>query len=335
VTIELSRLVLGAVQLPVITSVSGSLTDGSTLTINGYRFGTKSSETPIIHDDFEGGTLGDDISTDANWTDYNGSGNGTMKYSNSQSYIGTQSARCYFPNESSTFDSVYHDGLGITEMYVSFECYVNEITNTLTSQVMKIFRCNSSPTVYVSNPGFRLTTRPTSPGAYDLDASDRYADGLNPATVINESAWNLNEWTRVEVWVRLSSTLGGSDGIAKAWYRGVKTYDLISGITWAGGNRVIDSIILPAMNDRDGCEWEIFTDNVYVDDTPRRVEISNSPTWEAATTDKVVQVPTAWSNTSISVTAQGLSALGVGSKYLYVIDDNNETNNNGYYLGDT
>ncbi len=81
---------------------------------------------------------------------------------------------------------------------------------------------------------------------------------------------------------------------------------------------------------------EIRMDDIYIDNTRARVEVCNSSTW-AARTHCEIQIPSAWSGTSITTTLNQGSFSGLSGAYLYVVDSSGAVNANGYLLssGDT
>ncbi len=74
-----------------------------------------------------------------------------------------------------------------------------------------------------------------------------------------------------------------------------------------------------------------YVDDMYVDFTQARVEISKSPTWlETKRIHKELQIPTAWSEKSIKIQVnQGSFNIG-DMVYLYVVDEEGNVNNQGY-----
>lgn len=81
--------------------------------------------------------------------------------------------------------------------------------------------------------------------------------------------------------------------------------------------------------DRGPMEYSI--DDVYVDYTWARVEIGDAPTWVSCTR-REIQIPSAWSNASITVTVNQGAFQNLGGAYLYVVDANGDVNQNGYAL---
>jgi hypothetical protein len=75
----------------------------------------------------------------------------------------------------------------------------------------------------------------------------------------------------------------------------------------------------------------VWLDDIYISNTPARVEICNSQTW-ASRTQCEVQIPTTWSDSTINISAQIGSLPSGGAAFLYVMDSVNGVNSNGYAL---
>jgi hypothetical protein len=74
----------------------------------------------------------------------------------------------------------------------------------------------------------------------------------------------------------------------------------------------------------------IDIDDFYMDDTQARVEVCNSSTW-AGRTKCELQVPTAWSDTSIAATLKK-GYLSAGPAYVYVVNASGAVNASGYAI---
>lgn len=75
--------------------------------------------------------------------------------------------------------------------------------------------------------------------------------------------------------------------------------------------------------------WRYF-DDIYIDNTFARVVLGNASTYDGSAI-REMQIPSAWSNTSITVTVN-LGRLGTSS-YLYVFDADGNVNANGIPVG--
>ncbi len=71
--------------------------------------------------------------------------------------------------------------------------------------------------------------------------------------------------------------------------------------------------------------------DVYVDNSWSRVMIGNAPTWSGNTVTDI-EIPTSWSDTSISVVLHNDSFPNFNGAYLYVVDSNGNVNANGYAI---
>jgi hypothetical protein len=177
------------------------------------------------------------------------------------------------------------------------------------ANVYKQGRMNSMPNYY-NGPGCLMLSD---------DRLIYYSDSASTSL-----AWVSNNrsssWQRHEMYKKLSTPSGTANGIIqvevgpKLWsgnWTGLVTRS--SGLTFQ-----MDNILLPL-------EWVYnpagATQAMYVDNTRARVEIGNASTF-AASTQREPQIPTAWSDNSISVNVNN-GAFPSGSKvYLFVIDKN-------------
>jgi len=72
-----------------------------------------------------------------------------------------------------------------------------------------------------------------------------------------------------------------------------------------------------------------WMDDIYIDNTFARVIIGNASTYDAST-HREVQIPTAWSSSSISVTVNVGSFSANERAYVYVVAADGSVNNQGY-----
>jgi hypothetical protein len=74
-----------------------------------------------------------------------------------------------------------------------------------------------------------------------------------------------------------------------------------------------------------------YWDEIYIDSTQARVEVGNASTWSGCT-QREIQIPSAWSSSSITITSNKGSFGSFSGKYLYVVDSSGNVNANGYAL---
>lgn len=81
----------------------------------------------------------------------------------------------------------------------------------------------------------------------------------------------------------------------------------------------------------DEAQWPIYVDDMFLDFTQARVEISKNSKWdETRQIHKEIQIPTAWSSSSITIKVNQGSFQKGETAYLYVIDENGNVNSQGY-----
>lgn len=77
--------------------------------------------------------------------------------------------------------------------------------------------------------------------------------------------------------------------------------------------------------------WPQYMDDAYADFTQARVELSEYPTWdETAQHRKELQIPTSWSDTSVTINVNAGQFTTGQTAYLYVVHDDGSVNVNGY-----
>lgn len=76
--------------------------------------------------------------------------------------------------------------------------------------------------------------------------------------------------------------------------------------------------------------WAYY-DSLYIDETWHHVTICSSPTWSECR-DQEIQIPTAWSDSRITVSVNEGSLDIRDAVYLYVVDKDGNANSNGFAL---
>jgi hypothetical protein len=139
----------------------------------------------------------------------------------------------------------------------------------------------------------------------------------------NDATNLFAQWIKVEIEVKWSQQ---SDGRARVWdngrlvidYSGVTDKDNLNALI-SGSSRT-DGLGGYARMAGQPNNWRYMAD-LYLDYSIARVVLGNAPTL-AASTIRELQIPTAWSNTSITFQAN-LGAFASGqTAYVYVVDAN-------------
>lgn len=311
---------------PVVSGVAGTLTDGQSVTVNGSAFGTKPVAAPFLWDNFETGILGNQVAGTNGWVEYEGA---SHKFSDVYSYSGNRSAQNHTTTQA-WFNAIGRQGLNSDEMYASFYVRWRKYSGTYSGgTIQKFFRANTGPDFYSSQPGIWFTLQPAGSWFY---AGGPTGEGELPQQTLDDFASDGGGWRRFEVYWKLS-TPGVPDGAMRSWMDFQPGYVLTNHVTRPASvaAQKIDNFTIPAMNDEQGGNvyFDYFVDDVYVDVTPKRVEICSTSSW-ASRSHCEIQIPQSWSDTSITVQAN-LSKFSPGSTaYVYVVDSTNTPNATGF-----
>ena len=345
-----------ALGAPAVDAVTGTLQTGSSLNISGSGFGTKATAAPLKWDNFENGTNGAVIGN--GWSYTTGCNPGPCHppiYSNQVTRTGSSlSIRANFDdggrtdcpdpegcNWSSSFgvtgDSSYSNriaGLNLPVIYV--DTWVNYQPATPEPRNVKLIRVHTnsySPNLYFNI--YCLT---------DTDGARLGQDGGGTVTVLPSSPWRgtsffKGNWRHIQMYL-VQSSPGVADGTAWVTIDGVTSVNKVNSFltrtdisqywdtvwigNYAGHNALYTCLASPG-------NTYVFWDDAYIDTTRAHVEIGDADTYGGCT-HREIQIPTAWSASSITIKANPGSFAGLSNLYLYVVDSNGAVNANGYKL---
>jgi hypothetical protein len=300
---------------PNITSVTGNITNGNTITISGSGFGIKTQASPLLWENFESGTNEQNLSstpTNTPWKlDYGGGTPGT--YSNLMHYGGGLSGRMYIVGNAVTH--TYASLGNQTKVFASYRFYHPSGYNGLNLKMMRI--------------GNSIDVHDYTYMGYTGSNSQYYYlyRSINDSTNLPPGEYNecpANTWTRDDYYIELSS-MDIANGKIGIWRNGSQIYWNDSIITRdSGGGAYITTLFLPYY--ADGSDQLVYVDNIYVDNTLARIEICKTSDWSTRTNCEI-QIPTKWSNNSINITLNQGSFANASTVYLYVVDSNGNISN--------
>lgn len=322
---------------PVVTGASGSWKQKSTITIQGSNFGTKPTAAPAIWDDCSGTSIYD------KWT-------GGWPSGLSSTYnIGYRTMVNGVPMPHSRITKYLagaHAGAGGADAGTAVMVWKNRnISGTAYTYASWYYRADPNWKFNLGDPpdnNFKnyAWSNGGEPyvGQYEyIEYNTRFS-----CATCNDGYWaghfgygaqatNLfSQWVKVEMEIKWSQ---GSDGWAKVWdngrlvinYTGATDKDNVDALM--SGTSRTDAIGGYARSYPSATNWRYFAD-IYLDYSIARVILGNAATLSASTR-REVQVPTAWSTSSISVSAN-LGAFADGSTaYLYVVDGSGRVNSAG------
>jgi hypothetical protein len=346
----------GPAGTPAICGVSGTVSHGQSITIAGSSFGNKSHAGPMLWDDFDSGASGSAVAGPSGGTEplihqgnlssyneWNRDGGGdylpqSVVFNNSSPKANSSlHARAVFTN-------VDMWGLNLFVPYSQFTTG-NELYISFYHRMSKI---GAVPFPRQSKAWIAYTSA-WQDRAYWSTAYDNYCEAGGYRMHITENTPDFShdltgteiegEWVRFETYIKQAAPNSATGHWRQtAWRSSLGTPAKVT--------RTVSNEIMRTTSD----EWEKWTfggafysmcdpgdngtvdvDEFYMDSTQARVEVCDSPTWSANAKCEL-QIPMAWSDTSITATFRkgylGPSTTG----YVYVINAAGEVNAQGFLV---
>ena len=316
---------------PVISNVNGTIVDESSITISGSGFGIKTPAEPILWETFEDGTDGTYLATDPDWPSYLGSANTGGKYSSTSPHSG---GLCIY-------NYVAHDFTGTAfatnnyffeesdQIYYSY-MYRHEGT-PVGPAVQKNGRINSTGNRYNGDGVVALSD---SYVYYD-DGDTSFFPSADEGTgrYFSEDNLGSSAWTRHQIYGKYSDPSGDANGFIQVSV-GSEEKTFANIVTRAAGysfrfNNVILGLMFSNLEGYPDTYHHIYIDDVYIDNTRARVEMCEGSLWSNRGACNP-QIPSAWSDGSISATVNGSQITDGSIVYAYVIDSSGVVNSSGF-----
>ena len=329
---------------PSVSGISGTISNGSVVTITGNGFGTTGPNV-VLFDDFELGTNGGNLSDQVRnaqigtWRDVSGSISPYYPtYSNAQAHSGSLAVRQNWGSGSGTQEGARWIGatMGGTynNIYFSFWTYLPVGQNVPGS---------CSGTGCGAGPNWKVWWLSTNDAFQNDYASEIITDPPRETTLCwvdgsaNRSCYGYapfsftkGRWKRWEVHL-VGSTTNGS---GQLWFTdsgNTRTqWGSITGRTLDDGTTGWGYLHFPGYGRYDS-NSNTYYDDIYVasgSGAQARVEIGNTSTYDTCTNLTIATV-NSWSNTSVNATVRQ-GSFSSGSAYLYVIDSTGAVNASGY-----
>jgi len=344
-----------AIAVPNISGVSGTFSHGSMVTITGIGFGTKSSGTPALYDDFESGASGNKIAGNSpvygpTWGSFTIIAGKDPEYS-------TAKLRTTFSTRSSWHDFVtsgnYNSSLSTGQQhnpfyYISFWWNYKRTTTVRSRNVKPWEAFGTGPTNF---PGMYTGMGNPDFGDGGIRNSVQDVDGGCPAadsTLFGSTNIEAieDEWVRFEMLVKQSTPNNFDGEFTYYTHRPNAASPVIrlegQDLTYRTrcGNFAINRLFFGYYYDNSDTipagptepRANVYTDEIYVDNTWQRVEIGDAATF-ANSTHREIQIPSAWSNGSVMITVNRGSFSNLDNVYLYVVDANENVNVQGFLVG--
>lgn len=344
-----------ALGAPLITGVSSAAAHGTTVTITGSGFGSKSPAAPLVWADGESGSATDfftELLPSEAGSSYNTAFRSTIR---GEAQAHSRSTRY--------LTGAHYPGTGSTTGYnVSAYIYAGApLSRTFVSFSYKVDTRFADPLSFTFNDNYKLLT-------FQNNSTQHYAgcgtgcsywywsnygvsefiwkspfwtaksktDGSGTSSMYGSSWTHVpGNWTKLEFEGR-HATSGNGAGL-RAYANGTKIHDVsgynepfsVYGVGIGGFFRPYGHTDLSGVP----VSWRYF-DDIYIDTTWARVMIGNASTWTASTV-REPQIPLSWSSTSITVKINQGRIASLGQAYLYVVDSSGAVNSSGFPLCST
>ena len=317
---------------PQVQNVSGTLDHRATITITGSGFGSKPTAAPLVFDDASGSNILQLWS--GAWPNavgqYNLAYNAPMRNIDlPHSHVTKYIAGAHATNASAFtgYDVMMFKTVNQAPSYIYASWYqrADNAWHFGGDNNFKTFDYSLGDNPYANNQSWYTAYGPPHPNS-NTDSGAQWVietgTGLTMPDQNGHNAWwgaavnpMAGKWSKVEVAVKVSS---GSDGYLTVWENGKKVVGY-SGPTdpWGGSQRTI-SIGGYARMQGYTTNWRYY-DDVYVDTSLARVVLADKAVLSQASIIEV-QIPSSWSDSSITATVN-LGQFNQGqTAYLFVVD---------------
>lgn len=325
---------------PTVVSISGTVAEGSTITIAGAGFG--SGPTLAVYDSFDGGAVGAEIPLNRASV-----GAWTETVSNDPIYSatarsGTSSMRTYYSGKTAQFSKVF--AAPVSEAFVSFWVKIPDGTPFPGDNGgVKKFSSDSSwklawliDTSYDGSSSDICIPTHIGSGSFSLAGNDMSLGQVPKGS----TWWDWDHWMRITVWLRADPAAPTTSG--QYFFQSVSPQYKVT--TQAESKPVFDA-------DGDGCEkaWRYVNvpgwirsdgnsepayDDVYIAtgaNAQARVEIGDAATY-AESGHLALLIPQTWADGSITAQLPPASLPKSGPAYLYITDAQGRVNATGIDL---
>ncbi len=194
------------------------------------------------------------------------------------------------------------------EWFISF--WFKLLPNTQSGKFLRIY--GSAGNVYFSTGG----------SDYQIRA---YGEGASGPT-----QWGSPNSFTPNVWQKFEAYMSDNPKTLIVWLDGIQQWsrpDMVATNFGANGHTIDIGNMIDGPDRGGGTAGSYSYDDVFIDHTRARVELGNANTWSSSTI-REIQIPTAWSDGSITVNVNKGSFIS-GTAYLFVIDSSGNASN-GY-----
>jgi hypothetical protein len=321
---------ISAKAAPQIIGATGTATHGASMTVTGAGFGTGDT-TPLTWDDFEAGTVGQNLSNSPKVGTWSLNSSPTPQYGTTYRHSGTKASygsktasggdiftSVLVPNSSGSLTDRYY--------YASWWGYWHA-------------NCSNRGQVKLIQFWGTYQQNDYSPGFFHGGGSSTYIALENAGMTHMEWTDNANsdEWSQYQL-VLKQSDINVPNGVIQIYLNGALIYNKVNIITHDRAGSYWQKLIPhEGMTNQSGCSGDRFfaLDDIYMNNSWARVVLGNASTYAASTKLEIQPVDwtnPVWSSTNINIKANTGSYTSGQTAYLYVIDAAGAVNANGFAL---
>ncbi|MCK8516787.1 hypothetical protein M0534_10710 [Methylonatrum kenyense] len=321
---------------PEIATVDGTLAAGSTLTIEGTGFGSKSRPQPALWD-----------TTDNQADVYSSVSNGAP-IPTGQNYPFTSTNQDVYL-ERGTNDRSRYDGDSMRYVTRGNGALSNPTAlggNSPPTDIREIYvrywsRFERTPLDSGSNASHKFMRVWTGSGddlriswtQKQLTVNNRNAGGTSAKTVWEDWTGDPNAWNLHEFWINADRGLIVASVNGDEYIRFQDSDSRYLARNHPTGLRIAQIGWNPSHGTSSIANQTQWISDIYIDTTPARVLISDQPRWSSVTHSEIL-IPSSWSDSEISVDFEpkSLSETPNEDLYLYVVNPDGVANSRGYAL---
>lgn len=335
---------------PTISGVSGTVSHGQSITISGSGFGTKSTAAPTIWDDCSGTdtsvmwsgawpTVVNSATYGATYrTPATVGRNVSLPHTHVSKYLCGANYQTW--DEGGRADSGNNVMVWKTRTQGTFPQYTYcsyyeqrdpnfDFTQDATDDNYKTWDYSRGGTPYGGDYSMDYNWYLEDFDTGEWHIVDDGSAGITspPPSSVWGGPYAQSGWGKVEIEICYTDQ---ASGYIKVWENGVLDLDY-SGPTDTMPGTDRSECVGGYARDRGTGNWRYWND-IYLDNTRQRVLIGNANTLAGCTTLREVQIPSAWTDTSITATVNQGGFADEATAYLYVFDATGTANSTGYSI---
>lgn len=326
---------------PAISSISGSISHGNSITINGTGFGVKSPAAPYLWANFDGGSSQpSSLGQKRSWTVNNftpTAGVGVRNTVGMQSYLWNYQEANFSATMGTSGDAWNSYG---QRWYLFRKGKRNwSVTDSMNWKNLRFWYASGSLYTQTGNGTIAEEGYPNSSYMCPWQ-SPRTAQCKDDITVEQVRGYSDGRWNTEQYIARAQSGAGQTDGYFEYIVNGrlaaaTPYFDYAQKVFVMAQGTPSEAWFVhdQSANDPDPPSGaRTWWDDIYVDRTWARVMLSNRSTWGTSSTGPLyeIQIPTAWSDTNITAQVNIGEFSNGATAYLYVVDANGNANASGF-----